>query len=174
MPGHIHITEAVGKILGKAKVAKGALEGLSGIFITLMEEHGQVSALLKRVKKSSDPGERRELFATIREQLILHEESELAVLYPACREHPELAAIADQHDLHAHRIELAVERLYRRDTRDPDWGAEFDQLAALVHSHVQDEENNYFPTAYRLIGQNAKALDEALYQKKQELVRKHS
>jgi len=52
--------ELASKAMGAMKVGKATIEGLTGIFRKLAQEHGEVSALLMRVKSSSDPQVRAE------------------------------------------------------------------------------------------------------------------
>ena len=47
-------TESTGsKVMGAVKDVKATFKGLTGVFKHLMEEHGKVGALLKRVNGSS-------------------------------------------------------------------------------------------------------------------------
>ena len=51
----MHRTEkAASKVMGTAKEAKAVLSSVTGVFKELMREHGEVTALLLRVKASSD------------------------------------------------------------------------------------------------------------------------
>ena len=84
--------QAASKVMGAAKKAKGTLEGLTGVFKTLMEEHGEVSALLLRVKASDDPETRTRLWPTIRRELLAHEKGELAIVYPMYAQYPAIAS----------------------------------------------------------------------------------
>ncbi len=46
--------KAASKTMGAVKVVKATFKGLDGVFKKLMEEHGEVSALIMRVSASSD------------------------------------------------------------------------------------------------------------------------
>src|SRR5579884_4353382 len=70
------------KAMGAMKVAKATVKGLGGVFRKLSQEHGEVTALLMRVKRSSDVEVRRSLFPDIRRELLCHEKAELEVVYP--------------------------------------------------------------------------------------------
>jgi hypothetical protein len=41
-------------LMGAAKDVKAGFKGLTGVFMHLMEEHGKVGALIKRVSASDD------------------------------------------------------------------------------------------------------------------------
>ncbi|MET0286191.1 MAG: hemerythrin domain-containing protein [Polyangiales bacterium] len=156
----VHIEDVTSKVMGKAKLAKGAIEGLSGIFTTLMEEHGQVGALLSRLKNNADIALRRELWPEIRAELLSHEQGELLVLYPVYRAHPEIAHIAVEHEREANQLAPLIEELHALDVADPRWGERFDLLAQRVHDHVKDEEVDFFREGNRVFGSQNKALDE--------------
>ncbi len=156
----IHMEEVASKVMGKAKLAKGALEGLSGIFTTLMEEHGQVGALLSRLKNSEDVALRRELWPKIRAELLSHEQGELLVLYPVYRTHPELLHIAEQHEREASQLAPLIEEIHGIDCADPRWLTRSLLLAQRVHDHVMEEEVDFFREGNRVFGSQNKALDE--------------
>lgn len=166
----VHIENVAAKVLGKAKLLKGVAEGLSGIFTTLMEEHGQIAALLMRVRRSSDPRVWRELFPTIREELLAHERCELAVLYPVFRTYDVIAPLAEQHEREASELEALIESLHVMEVEDPSWQVTFQQLTAHVRKHVAEEENEYFPTAHMAFGLESYALDLAYRAKKQMII----
>lgn len=164
MPGAME--QAASTVMGTMKVAKGAIEGLSGVFTTLMKEHGQLAALLMRVKGSSDLDLRRELWPTIRAELLSHEMAEMSVVYPAYRAHPETAAIAREHELDAGQLENLIHTLHAMDVEHPSWGSTFDELAKTVQHHVLEEEREYFRAGNRVFGAQADALDRAYKQAK--------
>ena len=132
------------KLMGAAKDIKATFKGLTGVFKHLMEEHGKVGALLKRVKASSEESVRAELYPTIRKELLAHEKGEVLVVYPALTQFAETARIA------------AVDALAFSDVS---WGPTFERLVKLVEAHVQEEEGEFFPKAQEVLGEDqAKAL----------------
>ena len=54
------LEEIASRAMGAAKGVKATFAGLTGVFKQLAEEHGEVSALLLRVKNSKDPEVRAE------------------------------------------------------------------------------------------------------------------
>src|SRR5579859_2011712 len=109
MPSRVE--EAASKAVGFAKAAKAAVESLSGVFRLLTKEHGEVSALLIRVKTSSDLQVRRDLFPTISRELLAHEVGEVSAVYPAFRGHPELEAMVSEHEEEAGELEQMLNDL---------------------------------------------------------------
>jgi hemerythrin superfamily protein len=151
--------ELASKAMGAMKAGKATFEGLTGIFRRLAIEHGEVSALLLRVKSSSDPQVRAELFPKIRQELLAHERGELTVLYPAYREYPELAMIADKHDREAGQLEQMIGTVTATEYQDPAWESRFDALVDLVKRHVSEEENDFFPKGEKALGERTKSLE---------------
>ena len=163
--------KAASETMGAAKAAKATIENLSGVFKELMREHGEVTALLMRLKMSSDLGLRRQLFPTIREALLAHEKGELAVVYPAFREHADLVGYADAHESEATTLEHKIRRLSAMPYDDGHWAIAFTNLVNAVSNHVKEEEGEYFPKASRVLGREASESMEAPYEaKKREII----
>lgn len=154
------VEELASKAMGGVKATKATLEGLTGVFRHLEKEHGEVSALLMRLKASHDPDTRRELFPTIRRELLAHEKAEIAEVYPVLRSHPKTAAIADEHDQDSKSLETAIEMLTKTAVDSPNWQNQLEALIELVQQHVKDEESEYFPTAQSIFKDRANELLE--------------
>lgn len=151
--------KAASKVAGAAKEVKAMFEGVTGVFKELMREHGEVTALLLRVKGSANLDVRRELFPEIRAELVSHEKGELAEVYPAFLKHESLAGFAERHEGDAGTLERMITRLSAVPYEDASWGPMFDELVEAVARHVKEEENEFFPTASRTLG---KATTEAM------------
>ncbi len=137
---------------GGEKEVKATLKGLSGVFMHLMEEHGKVGALLKRVKGSSDRGVQADLYPEIRKDLLAHEKGEIEVVYPAIAEHAEMAGIAERHSQEARELEAAIGEVDREPIGSDGWKSAFNRLVDLVEKHVDEEESQFFPAAQKAIG----------------------
>jgi hypothetical protein len=146
--------EVASKVVGGMKAAKATFEGLAGVFKQLTQEHGEVLALLMRVKMSSDVDVRRNLFPTIRTQLLAHERGELREVYPAFSQHPDLEGMARNHDAEAGQLERALDELSSTDYEDESWDTKFERLVGLVQHHTKEEEDEYFPAANRILGKD--------------------
>jgi hemerythrin superfamily protein len=139
-------------VMGAVKATKAKIEGLTGVFQRLTREHGEVAAILLRLKMTSDPRVRAELFPQVRSELLAHERGELAEVYPVFRERTELSAFAESHEREAEFLEqelAAVSDLAYDDLR---WSLRFAELTDLVLEHAKEEENTLFPAAQRVLG----------------------
>jgi hemerythrin superfamily protein len=141
--------EMASKVVGTAKAAKATFEGLTGVFRHLTREHGEVSALLMRLKMSSDPDTRRELWPTIRRELLSHEQGEMREVYPALRQNPDTQSMAEEHDQDAEGLEEAIDELTATAVDSDQWQPTLERLITMVQEHVRDEEEEYFPIADR-------------------------
>jgi iron-sulfur cluster repair protein YtfE (RIC family) len=137
--------------MGKVKAIKARIEGLVGVFQTLAEQHGEVAALLERARSS--PEKRAELWPTIRMELLSHERGELRELYPVLRMYPETRALADGHDEEARELEQLISVLDATLIASDAWDALLDRLTETVLAHAKEEENQIFPQAQRVIGE---------------------
>jgi hemerythrin superfamily protein len=151
MPNRIE--NIASKAVGKLKSAKASVEGLSGVFRKLAQEHGEVAALLMRVKHSSDPGVRSTLFTTIRKELLAHEKSELKAVYPVLMENADTQQIATHHNQEAAQLEQMIAELTALDVGDAGWQTKFEALADTVQHHAKEEEEQFFPQAQRVLGE---------------------
>ena len=150
MPNRVE--EATSAAMGALKDVKATVKGLSGVFKHLMEEHGKVSALITRVKMSSDEDVRARLYPTIRSELLGHETGELKVVYAAMAPYPELRAIAEEHARDAGELQRQIGEVDKYSYGDASWGRAFDRLAELVQKHVAAEESDYFAKAQKAMG----------------------
>jgi iron-sulfur cluster repair protein YtfE (RIC family) len=148
MPNRIDSIIAKGK--GTVTAAKARLRGMVGVFKVLSEQHGEVVALLKRVKR--DPTKRAELWPKLRKELVSHENGELRELYPVLRQHDQTRALADRHEAEAGQLSVLIDRIHAAEMSSAEWGALFDQLAEQVEQHVKEEETEFFPRAQEVIG----------------------
>lgn len=151
------------KAMGAMRAAKATVKGLGGVFRKLSQEHGEVTALLMRVKRSTDVDVRRNLFPDIRRELLAHEKAELQVVYPAFRRHPDLVQIADAHQAEATQLEQVINEISATDYADDSWVRMFDRLVDLVMHHAAEEENQYFPKAARIMSDDEPAVLEKQY-----------
>jgi hemerythrin superfamily protein len=138
--------------MGKAKVMKAALKGLHGIFRSLVEQHGQASGLLHRLK--GNPDKRAELWPLVRSELLAHERSEMEVLYRELHYDPRTRQMAEHHDQEAGEMETLIRQIDAIPYADSAWESVFDELVDAVQHHVSEEEGEIFPKAQDVLGRD--------------------
>jgi hemerythrin superfamily protein len=152
---------------GMMKGFKARLEGLTGVFKTLAEQHGEVAAMLKRLQ--SKPEKKAELWPEIRRELLSHERGEMREVYPVLRQHVQTRALAEHHDQEAAELERLIERIDA--AAGDEWLAHYHQLVDMVIHHANEEESTIFPKAQEAIGdQVAKDLEPRFLAAKQQVM----
>jgi hypothetical protein len=148
------LERAASEVMGAAKDVQAGFKGLTGVFMHLMEEHGKVGALIRRVALSEDLEVRSKLYPTIRTELLGHEKGELKAVYPALARFPETASIAAAHAHHASELEAEILELDALSFNSASWAPAFERLAKMVDEHVKIEEREYFPLAQKVMGED--------------------
>jgi hemerythrin superfamily protein len=133
---------------GKMKGVKARLDGLVGVFQTLAEQHGEVSALLKRLQDK--PEKKLELWPEIRRELLSHERGEMREVYPVLRANPATRVLAEHHDQEASEMEALIGQIDIASSEA--WPPLFDQLVDAVLRHADEEEKAIFPKAQDALG----------------------
>jgi hemerythrin superfamily protein len=136
--------------MGKLKAVKARLSGLVGVFKTLAEQHGEVTALLERARVSDERF--TELWPVIRRELLSHEKAELRELYPHLRAAATTSALADHHDAEARELEDLIAAIDQLAIGLPERRTMFDRLRDRVQHHAREEEGKIFPEAQKVIG----------------------
>jgi hemerythrin superfamily protein len=166
------IEEAAAKTMGLAKEAKAVATGLRGVFRVLAEQHGEVSALLKRAKSSTDAEKRSELWAKIRVELLSHERGEMQEVYPVLRKYAETKPLAEHHNDEAKELESMITRLDAMSSGSDEWAELLSKIADTVQHHALEEENEIFPKAQNVIGKpEAERLESRFLEAKQRIMK---
>jgi hemerythrin superfamily protein len=147
------ITEKTASAVGRLRgAAKEVVQGYGGIFRALVEEHGEVSTMMKRVAHSSrDAGVRAELFPKIRKELLSHAEAEERVFYAPLREFDQMRSMIRHAQEEHEQVKSMLEELNDGEYADPAWMDAFKVLMKNVQAHVAEEENEIFPKAKDLL-----------------------
>jgi hemerythrin superfamily protein len=154
--------------MGAFKSLKARLSGLVGIFRTLAEQHGEVTALLERAKVSDEKF--TELWPTIRRELMSHERAEMRELYPLLREHASTRQIADTHDEEAAQLEALINEIDQLAIGSDVRRERYKVLIEKVRSHANEEERDFFPKAQQAIGKDqAQQLDSRFLAAKRQI-----
>lgn len=173
MPSRIE--QAASKAVGAVKGAQARVQGLKGVFSTLAKEHGEVSTLLARCKRSGDAEKRDDLWQKIRGELLAHEEAETQEVYGALRDIPEIERLAEHHDREAAKLEGLIGDLQTMGPASAEWDRRFEELVELVHHHATEEEQQLFPKIQEVIGEGrAKEMEKAFVSTKKQALRRHA
>lgn len=154
--------EMLSKGAGTVGAAGAKIKGLSGVFVTLTEEHKEAAALLKRALASDEPKKRADLWGRLRRELLSHERAELQEIYPLLQGAEGAAqAIPLKHGERARLLEAQIENVERTPIDSEEWHEALSRLQETVEQHTKEEEAEFFPKAQEALGKDvAKDLDE--------------
>jgi iron-sulfur cluster repair protein YtfE (RIC family) len=130
----------------------------------LKKQHKEVKGLFKKVEKTEDASERRQLMDEIRAALELHTRLEEEIFYPAVRDVGTKKAeemIAEAFEEH-HVVDLVLKDLPNVDPEDERFEAKMTVLSELVEHHVEEEEGEMFKLAQRLGDEELEELAERM------------
>lgn len=119
----------------------------------LKKQHREVKALFRQAKKA-DPGDRREILDEISAKLAHHMNIEETIFYPAVKaigmkKTDEL--IPEAYEEH-HVVNLVLSEFPDLDPEDERFEAKMTVLDELIEHHVEEEEQEMFPTAEKQLG----------------------
>jgi hemerythrin superfamily protein len=114
------------------------------LFAVLEADHGEVADLLTQMKKAKDPGKRRALLATVRQELEIHASAEEQVIYPALRRVEITQDQANEAREEHEEIRVCLDTVTAVDPEDENWEAALESLEGTVRHHVDEEESEIF------------------------------
>jgi hypothetical protein len=143
-PGELTASQAVGTTEpAKATPTTLTATGRDGVLKNLMEEHGGVFALIKRLGTRSDEQMPRELEPGARVELLSSELGEMAALYAALSEIVQAELSSDERE--DRDLADAVAALGAINPGSPEWGPAFLHVSELVEERVVQQEQSFFP-----------------------------
>ena len=122
----------------------------------LRKQHREVLSLMKKAL-ASDGGDRRELIDQICESLKMHTMLEEQIFYPAYREvvgTKKGTDMVDEAYQEHHVVDLVIDELPRVDVEDDSFRARITVLKELVEHHVEEEQDEMFPSAEKKLGKD--------------------
>jgi hypothetical protein len=115
----------------------------------LKTDHDKVKKLLNEGDATTERAEktRTELFATIKQELTVHEKIEEKIFYPALRDHPKAKDIVleayEEHNV----VDTIMSELEQTDVTDETWAAKFTVMKENLEHHIEEEEGEMFKQA---------------------------
>ncbi|MEO7037926.1 MAG: hemerythrin domain-containing protein [Polyangiaceae bacterium] len=167
------IENVAAKAMGTVKAVKAGFNGLRGVFLHLAQEHGEVGELMRHVAKSTDPTVRREHFPHIRAELLSHEKGELSEVYSVLANYEALRGVVLKHNADAHDLEKAIAAVDVLAFDGEEWQQAFEHLFALVRSHVEEEESDFFPRAQEVIDEDESKVLLKRFEEAKQAIKQH-
>jgi hemerythrin-like domain-containing protein len=120
----------------------------------LKDDHEKMKSLLKELEEAAEQGspEREQLFATVKEELTVHEAIEEEIFYPALKEHPKAKDIVleayEEHGV----VDLVMAEIEGLSFDDERWTAKFTVMKENIEHHIEEEEKEMFKQARDVFG----------------------
>jgi hemerythrin superfamily protein len=113
----------------------------------LKEDHDRVKRMLNEGEQTTERAEktRTELFARLKADLMLHEQMEEEVLYPALKQHPQARELAFEAFEEHHVVDMIMAELEATPVTDEQWTAKFAVAKENLEHHIEEEETEMFP-----------------------------
>lgn len=154
------IARAVARAAAKVGGFEATVRGLHGVFKRLSAEHKETSSLLRRLTNASEISVRTEIWLTVRDALITHEQAESQEVFADVEWHPSLLDVVETHEEDAARLQSFVRQLDSLTFDSPHWLPTLLKLEAIVNAHAEREEELFFPQMQSIIGEDrAEELD---------------
>lgn len=115
----------------------------------LKTDHDKVKKLLNEADATTERAEktRTELFATIKQELTVHEQIEEKIFYPALRDHPKAKELVleayEEHNV----VDTIMSDIAQTDVTDETWAAKFTVMKENIEHHIEEEEGEMFKQA---------------------------
>jgi hypothetical protein len=157
MPGPAHVSV----IHMASSTSATAGRPLAGVFQTLAEQHRHLLELLRDAGSIDSAAQRRERWAEARRRLLSHERAEAQVLGAALRGNESARPVLEQHAGQVTELEGVIAEVEATEGGSDMWISRLRDVLAVLDDHVRDEEQDFFPRAQRLLGEDeARALEE--------------
>ena len=115
----------------------------------LKDDHEKMKSLLKELEEAAEQGspKREQLFATVKEELTVHEAIEEEIFYPALKEHPKAKELVleayEEHGV----VDLVMAEIEGLSFDDERWSAKFTVMKENIEHHIEEEEKEMFKQA---------------------------
>jgi hemerythrin-like domain-containing protein len=138
----------------------------------LEEDHRKMKKLLSELESTTERGvkTREDLFATVKDELTVHETIEEEIFYPALKEHPKTKEIALEAYEEHHVVDMVMAEIDDVPYDDETWGAKFKVMKENIEHHIEEEENEMFKQARQVFEEDElEALGEQMRLRKEQL-----
>ncbi len=121
------------------------------IYEYLKKDHQKVSTLFKEIKNTDSITDQEVFFAELKEELLLHAESEHATFYKALKSYPKTKEIVQHADKEHAKMKKYLDKLSVCPNDDEKWLVLLNELKDSIEHHVKEEENEMFKKARSLL-----------------------
>jgi hemerythrin-like domain-containing protein len=129
---------------------------------TLKKEHEDVQHILEELQNTSDGAvkTKEDLFRKLKQELIPHMKGEEKHFYPLLMKNKEIQEMGLEAVEEHHVAEIVLKELDALSKDAQNWKAKAKVFAELVNHHIQEEEEEVFPSAEKMF--DDKQLEKAM------------
>jgi hemerythrin-like domain-containing protein len=115
----------------------------------LKDDHDKVKKMLADGEETTERAEktRAEIFAKLKEEMLIHERIEEEIFYPALKEHPKAKDVVLEGFEEHHVVDEIMGELEATDVTDEQWAAKFKVMKENIEHHIEEEEGEMFDAA---------------------------
>jgi hemerythrin-like domain-containing protein len=122
-------------------------------FELLKNDHAKVSALFEQLEPATDTTTRQQLFAQLKQELDIHTHIEETILYPALKTASETREITEEAYEEHQEVKDLLAEIEATPADSEEWSDLIIELRENVEHHVEEEENEMFPHARTVLGE---------------------
>lgn len=141
------------------------------IYKALKQDHDEVKSMLEKLSDTTERAEktRQQTFERLKLELIAHSRAEEEVFYAALREHDDIRDDVLEGEQEHHMVDVLLEELSDLDVTDEQWTAKLTVLKEQIEHHVEEEEDDLFKQARKILDvEQAEHLAEAFKKHKEQ------
>ena len=115
----------------------------------LKADHDKVKKMLADGEETTERAEktRTELFDRLKSEMLIHEQIEEEIFYPALKSHPKARDIVLEGYEEHHVVDEIMGELEATPVTDETWGAKFKVMKENIEHHIEEEEGEMFKQA---------------------------
>lgn len=134
----------------------------------LLNDHQKVEGIFQQFEQGGNAEQFTQLFTQLYQELTLHSLVEEAVFYPALAAFPELSSLLKEAYKEQAEVKATFGELAALDNTTTQWSDRMNKLMRDTLNHVQLEQDQIFPRARQLLGeQKLQTLGQQLEKAKQ-------
>lgn len=134
-----------------ARAKKGNGETGNDIYAHLHHEHERMMQLFDEIEDCEDQGQRQQLFAELKREIITHSKAEERVFYRALQTDEDAGELISDAITEHKEAERFLQDLDGMSCGSEEWLDTLQQLRSALEHHVEEEESEIFDTAHEVL-----------------------
>lgn len=132
---------------------------MDDIYAVIRDDHEKARRLIRRLAETGDAqaSVRDELMPILKSELLVHQHVEEAVFYSHLKNREETRPDALEAVNEHHVVTMLLEELENMPKGNDEWLAKFGVLKELVEHHMEEEEDEFFANARKIIDEETAA-----------------